>query len=259
MDTLRNIVENLLREPIFAPTSTTPKDKISPSRFSLPISKQTALQYLQWAYSNEVARRGDSFDLDAPTVEKMNIVADYLTNPAAKPSLLLFGTLGNGKTTMARAIVSVCSCLRKDFGPEGIEARQKREQRYYDEQARRPFELALSRVPFPILIDAKEINQFAIEAPDNVTARNKFEALKTRGFLIIDDMGKEETFIYSKANRYTPIVDIIEAREKHILPTIITANLTEIEIGNKYGARILDRMIGQYEMVAYQNRSYRSR
>lgn len=60
------------------------------------------------------------------------------------------------------------------------------------------------------------------------------------GLLILDDLGSEKTSEYSITTLYI----IIDRRDRELLPTIITTNLSQKEIEEKLGARIASRLSG---------------
>ncbi len=76
-----------------------------PSKFSfaLPESRETACYKLLGMYGAEVAHRDVDFRLDDATILKVDRVVKWMYE-SKKRGLLLCGTLGNGKTTMLRAI-----------------------------------------------------------------------------------------------------------------------------------------------------------
>jgi DNA replication protein DnaC len=58
--------------------------------------------------------------------------------------------------------------------------------------------------------------------------------------LVLDDLGSEKTTEYSITTLYI----IIDRRDRDLLPTIITTNLSQKEIEEKLGARIASRLAG---------------
>lgn len=60
------------------------------------------------------------------------------------------------------------------------------------------------------------------------------------GLLVLDDLGSEKTSEYSITTLYI----IIDRRDRELLPTIITTNLSQKEVEEKLGARIASRLAG---------------
>lgn len=73
-------------------------------KFAMPLcDEQTLLAKLLGAYSAMVESRDVEFQADEATLSKIERVVKWMT-ASSKRGLLLCGTLGNGKTTMLRAL-----------------------------------------------------------------------------------------------------------------------------------------------------------
>jgi len=72
------------------------------------------------------------------------------------------------------------------------------------------------------------------------TEESIIEKYSTKPFLVLDDLGSEKTSEFSITTLYI----IIDRRDRELLPTIITTNLTPKEIEEKLGARIASRLSG---------------
>lgn len=207
--------------------------------YRLPLSAGDAFTFLEKEYSRLVAERGKIYRLDQPTQEHLSKVADYLTSPERKLSLMLCGTMGNGKTVMGLAIMGVCRQFRRgSFSGE-----------YPD------------TFPWPYLVSASEIARLVTRAYDSAaTARDLaiFEELQAEKLLIIDDLGQESSKTYSYGTDIMPLAEIIRSRHAKRFPTVITTNLTEPQIAERYKQLVLDRIHEQYEMVAFTQPSYRT-
>lgn len=92
-----------------------------PSKFSsqLPESRENASGMLLAMYGAEVAQRDVQFRLDDATVSKVERVVKWMYD-SKKRGLLLCGTLGNGKTTMLRAIKRFFNYNISYFEAQGI-------------------------------------------------------------------------------------------------------------------------------------------
>ena len=81
-----------------------------PTRFKVDKYAEDVPAMLRECYIAEVMRRRMQFIDDAATESHIDKAAKWLTGNH-KPGLLLHGTVGNGKTTLARAIGSLIGVL----------------------------------------------------------------------------------------------------------------------------------------------------
>lgn len=206
--------------------------QITAARFRLAMTPQDALDHLAAAYRVEVERRHGTFIPDDNTVANLAELAVFLTLPDPKFGIMCCGTCGNGKTTLLYAFQRLVNYLEPrhhfDFlndGPYRYNAAIK-------------------------IFSAKEILSIA---RDNT----KFQELKSRSMLAIDDLGAEaaETLDYGRI--LTPVIDLIEYRYNMQLFTFITTNLVGKEVRAKYGARIADRFNEMLHVITFQNITYR--
>ena len=79
-----------------------------------------------------------------------------------------------------------------------------------------------------------------------------------RGILFLDDVGSEpkKCLIYGEPRN--PIAELLCARYDTNATTIITTNLSIEGIGKRYGDRVYDRMVEQYELIELCHPSFRS-
>ena len=75
--------------------------------------------------------------------------------------------------------------------------------------------------------------------------------------LFDDDLGTEPCEVMEFGNVYTPLIDLITTRCEEQLYTIFTTNLTPVQLEEKYGKRIVDRLNEMVEKVVFENESYR--
>lgn len=196
------------------------------------------------AYENEVARRDIDFRLDINTDSKIEKVAKWLTSTNLKPCLLLYGGVGNGKSTIARAVKEVFATIKSTYAANDDYWKYTEEQKQFVDDIR-------SRLPTPIFISATEIVSLA------ATSKDEYESVKACRFLIIDDMGIEPSVVKNYGTEITPITDIIYNRYDRAAMTIITSNLDDQSIEERYGERVSDRLIETFERLKYDNKSYR--
>ena len=232
------------------------KDRPIQRRFRYPINKEEAIQLLTEAYRLEVEKRRKVFSPTFDTTAQIKAVAEWLTNPDRKPSILLYGRPGTGKTTMALAIKTVAIRLRESFGPSGRDRLQRERQEFLLPDVVSQFERMEGAVAIPTYKTAMDIAGYAKDH------RELFDELCERKFLIVDDMGQEPKRVTSYGNEYLPITELIQRRYERLLPTIITTNLGDAEIEGTpqfpgYGMRIMDRLNEMCEKIPYGGESLR--
>lgn len=199
------------------------------NRFRFNMSAQDALNLLAACYRFAVEKRCGTLILDENTKCCLAHLATYITRPKPKFGVMFCGTCGNGKTTMLYALQRAINLLH-----------ERRHFSFLDEY----FKVGME------IVDVRYILQIA----NNDV---KFDDLRRRDMLAIDDMGKEPAEIMNYGNILNPVVDIIEHRYQNQLFTAITTNLTSGQIRDKYGDRIADRFNEMLELIVFQNITYR--
>lgn len=228
-------------------------------RFCFPLEAGQAAALLLSHYKIAVEERGRIYIADNETARRLQSIANWLTNPNCKPSLLLSGSLpGTGKTTTAAAIEKMARGLKAAFNPQAIQDKICREAggQYIplEEEEKTRLAMCENAVIIPYFYTAGDLA--------NLVESNKgaFEAAKRSSFLIIDDMGTEPVSVKLYGNEFFPIIEILQYRYAAMLPTIITTNLGLSTISNLYGQRISDRLGEMCETLYYaQGESYRRR
>ena len=86
---------------------------------------------------------------------------------------------------------------------------------------------------------------------------SSWERIKTIPLLAIDDLGTEPREILDYGNVLNPIVDLLTKRYDEQLFTIFTTNLTLVQIREKYGDRIADRLNEMMDIIEFTNPTYR--
>ncbi|MBR4478433.1 MAG: AAA family ATPase [Bacteroidales bacterium] len=251
MSALASILQNAVADCKHVIGQTTPRP-----RFCFPIDQDTAAELLAEAYRIEVEARRMYYRPGQYTLDEIQGVAKWLTNPALKSSLLLYGKPGTGKTTMARAILRMSQTLKSSFGTAGIDRQQRARGDFFDDETRRQYEQMEARIIVPSYCTALDLAYHAKED------REKYTRTVGSGFLIIDDIGPEPKKVNCFGTEYLPIVEAIQARYSAMKPTIITTNLGDQEIigtpqAPGYGLRIIDRLNEMCERIAYCGQSYR--
>lgn len=214
--------------------------------FRLPISEERVERGLRRAYEQQVAKRGlvceDTDELSA----KLSQVAGWLTSVNTRPGMLLYGGVGNGKTTMVRAIAAHIWSLRTSAEELVKECNPIRTTEQADKAQAQIFD-AMLHLPKPMFYTARAICEL-----DEASRKNL-----ERGFLIIDDLGCEPSVVNVYGTKMTPVLNLIFARYDNMTPTIATTNLSLDEIGEIYGERALDRFNEVFARIGFCGRSFR--
>ena len=202
------------------------QQRITNTRFKLPMSFDDAKVYLLAAYQAEVERRHKVFERNEHFDAQLNLIANYLTGGSKKFGLMFCGLCGNGKTTWAKALQLLAS---------GLNLKNPINNLYY---------------VFP-LWNAKDL---AMRSKGNY---NDWRNVMRYQLMIVDDLGTEPREVMEFGNVYTPLIDLITTRYEEQLYTIFTTNLTPTQLEEKYGKRIVDRLNEMVEKVVFENESYR--
>lgn len=135
-----------------------------------------------------------------------------------KPGILLYGNYGAGKTTMGKAIAEL-----------------------------------LNNLGYPMRsITARDIANLVAIDPE------AFNTLKKENKLYIDEVGREPLIAKNYGNDKNPFIEMLEYRYDKQLFTVLTANLTDEEIVDRYGPYIDERIAENFEKINYENKSYRT-
>ena len=186
-------------------------------------SEEDVKGFLLMAYSKEVEERRSEIIEDEATLTKIAKAAKWLTGNY-KPGLLLYGGVGNGKTTLAKAICKTIGIL-------------------YD-SAYSTERKGVCRIS-------------ALEVAKCASDPESFTRLRNQEMLFIDDIGTEPASIRSWGNVISPVTELLYSRYDRQLFTLITSNLNDKELEEQYGLRIADRMREMFDKLYYENRSYR--
>ncbi len=204
-------------------------------RFRLPLTADDAYQHLGAFYNAEVEYRNRRCQFTEFTLDKIWRMATALTAENPKLGVLLTGKVGNGKTTLLKALASTIGYMGKigkyryqDFGYEHVS----------------DFGLAIRT--------AKELSKMCVADHD------RYDELTVTPLLGIDELGEEPKEVLEYGNVFNPIVDLIETRYNRQKFTVITTNLDANEIGDRYGSRFRDRLREMLELIPFGNyESYR--
>lgn len=195
-----------------------------PTRFKVDKYTEDVPAMLRECYIAEVMRRRMQFIDDEATQSHIKKAAKWLTGNC-KPGLLLFGTVGNGKSTLARAIGRLIEVLY--------------ESTYYD------------RRKTVRTVSALELADIAKNQPE------RFDGIKKAELLVIDDVGVEPAVVKVWGNEISPFTEIMYYRYDRVLWTLVTTNLDDEDFYKRYGPRLGDRFTEMFDRIAFENYSYR--
>ncbi len=134
-------------------------------------------------------------------------------------NLLFYGTTGLGKTFL-------CNCIAKSLLDKG--------------------EIVVYHSSFKIL-EILEVNRFNKDVEDKEYYKLQYDLLFESDLLIIDDLGTEMINSFSSSELFNVINSRLNSRKS----TIISTNLTPIQIQQNYSERISSRVFGDYKMLNF--------
>ena len=200
-------------------------------RFHLPMSADDLIKPLTLAYAACVRERGGDMEIDTAITDRIKKVAQWLTLPYGRTGLLLYGTVGTGKTTMLQA---VCRLINYVVKPE-----------YGDQTLNNDYREVIN------IVRSKDI----VESYQN--DRKFFDKMCRLDLLAIDEFGVEAIDVKSFGNSNEPIIDLLSTRYDRQRVTLISSNLDLDEIRNRYGLRLQDRFVEMFKMIAFTGETFR--
>lgn len=198
-------------------------------RFFLPYAEDYIAQALTRAYATEVRSRGCTIEAMPQTAIAKS--ANWLASKEGRVGLLLYGTIGTGKTTMLNAICRVINTFAKPS--------------YHDITLDNDLTRAVK------VIRAKDV----VLAWQN--DRERYNGMCRAELLGIDEFGVEAIDVNTYGNTNEPIIDLLSTRYDKQRCTMISSNLDMESIGNRYGDRLQDRFVEMFKMIAFTGKSYR--
>lgn len=200
------------------------KSRTTTPRFRWDLPAKDAFFLLEAAYKVQVTQRGRTYEDDRDIKMCLWELARFCTNPGYRTGAVLCGTFGNGKTTTLYALQQATNTL----------------------------------------IDAgycpKEMGMQIADACDLLQIARDYKAYKAKReypVLAIEDMGREPAEVMEYGNRLSPIIELLEYRYTHQLPTFITTNLAPADFSKKYDERIASRFRETMAIIVYPDKSYR--
>ena len=223
-------------------------------RFRIPLEQEDVYSMIKLAYRGEVSKRGRIAEFDDDMASRLRKTAKWLTSDDLKFSLLLFGGYGNGKTTLVKSVQSMIENIKISAPTIALQfEREVVSSRMPTDEDRRLYSdlMDIGKLPSLRIITAQEIADYARRDADELSK------IKKEPFLAIDDLGCEPAEIKSYGTAVTPVTDVFFVRYDAMLPTIITTNLDKPDIRNTYGDRVADRFNEMFELISFNNKSYR--
>lgn len=184
--------------------------------------------------------------MDEKLLKRIESAAEWLTGDH-KMGLLLYGGVGNGKSTLVNAISESLFA---------IERAMRSWEKDIANQANRNLE---TKCPARSVITSSAPAMFSsIEIARLAEASSKgLDHVKNAAFLILDDIGCEPSSVKVYGNEISPVSDILYHRYDKQLPTILTSNLDKAGLKEFYGPRIADRLEEMCDCIGFNNKSYR--
>lgn len=194
----------------------------------LPLSDKDVKNLIYGFYKREVEVRKRTFRFTAELRNNISRIGDFLTTEDNYYGLFMPGTVGNGKTTMMRAINDLFVYLID------------KEKITYCEGDK-----------YPTFLTARELAEISCD-------KNSFRIVKNAKYLFIDDLGAEPVEISNYGNFVYPYIDVLEYRYDRLLPTFISSNFNASDLCNKYESeRVKDRMKEMFQIISFKEESFR--
>lgn len=187
------------------------------------IEKEALEEMLSQIYRKAVESRGIVFqDITGTEVgAKIQKVAEWMTGSPVRSGLIFQGTIGSGKTTLTYAMYGLYKQLA-------------------------------SPVIYTTAYDLHTQFKHYLEKEDS-----RYEEILRAKYLFLDELGSEPERCQSYGTDYTPVQNMISYRYDRKLPTVVTTNLADDKILNRYGPRMMDRINEMFSILRFKGDSYR--
>ncbi len=212
-----------------------------PNYSKLRIAPDQILQLLTQCYTNQVHQQRREV---VECAKELESVAKWLHISTTKPWLIIYGSIGNGKTTTAKAITAMYEALKRN-------ADERLKERWQIPKEGQPPLEQLQALQIPTICTAQQISAQAGNNPE------EYNKVKNSPILIIDDVGIEPTRVMHFGTEISPIAELLYHRYDRRMMTIITTNKDFEELSATYGERIADRLKEVASKVGYIAKSYR--
>ena len=195
---------------------------------ALPVDSRATKNLLFVFFKREVEKRKNNFMLTEELKRNLSSVGEFLVTEKRYYGLFMPGSVGNGKTTMLKAIRDLLVYL-VDKGTINYCEGDK----------------------YPRFVTSREMANIAKDP-------NDFRALKSAKYLLIDDLCEEPVEVVSYGNYIYPFIELLEYRYDQMLPTFISSNFNAESISKKYrNERLQDRMKEMFKIISFVEESFR--
>lgn len=196
------------------------------TRFSLADRDPKELEdMLLTCYKAEVVKRRMQMIQDSTTEERVRKAAKWLSGKH-KTGLLIYGAAcGTGKTTLANAMCNLVNYL---------------------------FDSVYSQ-------DRKTVYRTSAINLVKMYSNNpeQYKRMVSQELLFVDDLGTEPVNIKIYGNEFSPVTELLYNRYDWQRWTIVTSNLSDEQLKERYGTRIDDRLREMFDRILFQGNSYR--
>ena len=187
------------------------------------MEKEVLVEALSQIYRKAVESRGIEFqDITGKEVgTKIQKVAEWMMGSPVRSGLLFQGTTGSGKTTLMYAMYGLYKQLASPV----------------------------------IYVTADDLYSHFKRQLEKEASR--YEELLRAKYLFLDELGSEPERCQSYGTDYTPVQNLISYRYDRKLPTIVTTNIADDKILDRYGPRMMDRINEMFSILRFKGDSYR--
>ena len=112
--------------------------------------------------------------------------------------------------------------------------------------------LIITIIPALLLVECGKIVNYY----DILDLKTKFDEVVRYKILAVDDIGTEEVLVNfgNKTDIFSEIMDMVEKKSKLV---IVTTNYQKKQLEERYGKRVLDRIIATTTRVCFTGKSFR--
>lgn len=196
------------------------------TRFSLADRDPKELEdMLLTCYKAEVVKRRMQMIQDSTTEERVRKAAKWLSGKH-KTGLLIYGAAcGTGKTTLANAMCNLVNYLFDSV---------------YNQDRKTVYRTS-----------AINLVKMYSDNPE------QYKRMVSQELLFVDDLGTEPVNIKIYGNEFSPVTELLYNRYDWQRWTIVTSNLSDEQLKERYGTRIDDRLREMFDRILFQGKSYR--